>query len=154
MLKDIEKYKFYLNKEVLVKVDRKLGEKHPNFDFIYPVNYGYVPNTVSDDGEELDAYVLGIYEPLENFTGKCIAIIHRTNDNDDKLIIVPENKAFTNEEIKVLTDFQEQFFESIILRSNNYINWNKNIPELSVTNLGNSLKFYKTAGFKIEYDRK
>ena len=35
MLKDIEKYKFYLNKEVLVKVDRKLGEKHPNFDYIY-----------------------------------------------------------------------------------------------------------------------
>lgn len=26
--------------------------------------------------------------------------------------------------------------------------WNKIIPELSVTNLENSLKFYKTAGFK------
>ena len=31
--------------------------------------------------------------------------------------------------------------------------WNKNIPELSVTNLENSLKFYQTAGFKIEYER-
>ena len=31
--------------------------------------------------------------------------------------------------------------------------WNKLIPELSVTNLESSLKFYKTAGFKIEYDR-
>lgn len=91
-----------------------MGSKHPKHGFIYPVNYGYVPNTVSDDGEELDAYVLGIYEPLENFTGKCIAIIHRTNDNDDKLIIVPENKAFTNEEIKVLTDFQEQYLKSTI----------------------------------------
>ncbi len=101
----------------------------------------------------MDAYVLGIYEPLETFTGKCIAIIHRTNDNDDKLIIVPENKTFTDEEIKVLTDFQEQYFTSIILRPNDYINWNKNIPELSVTNLENSLNFYKTAGFKIEYDR-
>ena len=49
MLKDMEKYRFYLNKEVLVKVDRKLGEKHPNFDFIYPVNYGYIPNTLSGD---------------------------------------------------------------------------------------------------------
>ncbi|WP_335996517.1 inorganic diphosphatase [Fusobacterium polymorphum] len=55
MLKDIEKYRFYLNKEVLVKVDRKLGEKHPNFDFIYPVNYGYIPNTLSEDNEEIDA---------------------------------------------------------------------------------------------------
>ena len=101
----------------------------------------------------MDAYVLGIYEPLETFTGKCIAIIHRTNDNDDKLIIVPENKTFTDEEIKVLTDFQEQYFTSIILRPNDYINWNKNIPEFSVTNLENSLNFYKTAGFKIEYNR-
>jgi hypothetical protein len=31
--------------------------------------------------------------------------------------------------------------------------WNKIIPELSVTNLKNSLKFYETIGFKIEYDR-
>ena len=143
----------FLNKTLEIKIDRPMGSKHPKHGFIYPVNYGYVPNTVSDDGEELDAYVLGIYEPLENFTGKCIAIIHRTNDNDDKLIIVPENKAFTNEEIKVLTDFQEQYFKSTILRPNNYINWNENIPELSVTNLENSLNFYKTAGFEIKYNR-
>lgn len=31
--------------------------------------------------------------------------------------------------------------------------WNKIIPELSVSNLENSLRFYTTAGFKIEYDR-
>lgn len=31
--------------------------------------------------------------------------------------------------------------------------WNKIIPEFSVTNLEKSLEFYKTAGFKIEYDR-
>lgn len=143
----------YLNKTLEIKIDRPMGSKHPKHGFIYPVNYGYVPNTVSDDGEELDAYVLGIYEPLENFTGKCIAIIHRANDNDDKLIIVPENKAFTNEEIKVLTDFQEQYFKSTILRPNDYINWIENIPELSVTSLENSLKFYKAAGFEVKYNR-
>lgn len=143
----------FLNKTLKVTIDRPLGSKHPKHGFIYPVNYGYVPNTISGDGEELDAYVLGIYEPLETFTGKCIAIIHRTNDNDDKLIIVPDNKTFTNKEIKVLTDFQEQYFKSTILRPNNYINWNENIPELSVTNLENSLNFYKTAGFEIKYNR-
>lgn len=143
----------YLNKVLEINIDRPLGSKHLKYGFIYPINYGYVPNTLSGDGEELDAYVLGVYEPLETFTGKCIAIIHRTNDNDDKLIVVPENKTFTNEEIQVLTDFQEQYFKSVILRPNDYINWNKNIPELSVTNLENSLNFYKTAGFIIEYDR-
>ena len=143
----------FLNKTIDIKVDRPLGSKHPKHGFIYPVNYGYVPNTTSGDGEELDAYILGIYEPLETFTGKCIAIIHRTNDNDDKLVIVPENKFFSNREIHVLTDFQEQYFESIIIRPDSYINWNANIPELSVTNLNESLNFYKTLGFKIEYER-
>ena len=143
----------FLNKTIDIKVDRPLGSKHPKHGFIYPVNYGYVPNTVSGDGEELDAYILGIYEPLETFTGKCIAFIRRTNDNDDKLVIVPESKSFSNVEIRALTDFQEQYFESIIIRPDNYINWNANIPELTVTNLNESLNFYKTLGFKIEYER-
>ena len=143
----------YLDKILEVKIDRPLGSKHPKHGFIYPVNYGYIPNTISGDGEELDCYVLGIHEPIETFKGKCIAIIHRLNDNDDKLIIAPENKSFSNNEIRVLTEFQEQYFKSEILRSSNYLEFNKNIPELSVTNLENSLKFYKTAGFKVEYDR-
>ena len=33
------------------------------------------------------------------------------------------------------------------------MNFNKIIPELSVSNLLVSLKFYKTIGFKIEYER-
>ena len=33
------------------------------------------------------------------------------------------------------------------------LEFSKNIPELSVINLENSLNFYKIAGFKVEYDR-
>ena len=143
----------YLNKTLNVKIDRPLGSKHPKHGFIYPVNYGYIPNTISEDGEELDCYILGVYEPLESFTGNCIAIIHRTNDNDDKLVIVPSEKSFSNNEIRVLTDFQERFFESNLIRTPNYLEFNKNIPELSVSNLETSLNFYKTAGFKLEYNR-
>ena len=106
----------YLNKTVTVKMDRPLSSKHPDWDLIYEVNYGYVPNTISGDGEELDCYVLGVDKPLDNFTGKCIAIIHRTNDNDDKLIIVPDGMNFTDEEIRNLTNFQEKYFKSIIIR--------------------------------------
>ena len=145
----------FLDKYVNVIIDRPIGSKHSDkyLNHIYPINYGYVPNTISGDNEELDCYILGVFEPLETFKGKCIAIIHRTNDDDDKLIIAPENKTFTNNEIKLLTDFQEKFYTSKIIRSSNYLEFNKNIPELSVTNLENSLKFYKTAGFKLEYDR-
>lgn len=130
-----------------------MGCKHPKHKFFYPVNYGYVPNTVSGDGEELDCYILGVYEPLETFEGECIAIIHRTNDNDDKLILAPDGKSFSDAEIRVLTDFQERFFKSEIIRSPESLYFNKNIPELSVTNLALSLSFYKTIGFKIEYER-
>ena len=106
----------YLNQTITVKMDRPLGSKHPDWDLIYEVNYGYVPNTISGDGEELDCYVLGVDKPLDSFTGKCIAIIHRTNDNDDKLIIVPDGMNFTDEEIRNLTNFQEKYFKSIIIR--------------------------------------
>lgn len=112
----MEDSKIYLGKTVDVKIDRPMGSKHPKHGFIYPVNYGYIPNTVSGDGEELDCYVLGVFEPLDVFKGKCIAIIHRTNDNDDKLIIVPDNIDYSDDAIRALTEFQERFFESEIIR--------------------------------------
>ena len=115
MLKDIEKYKFYLNKEVLVKVDRKLGEKHPNFDFIYPVNYGYIPNTLSEDDEEIDVYILGIFYPVDEFKGICKAVICRYDDNENKWIVVPRDKSYSVEQVEALIEFQEKFFKHKII---------------------------------------
>ena len=106
----------YIGKIIDIKIDRPFGSKHPKHGFIYPVNYGFVPNTISGDGEELDCYLLGVFEPVNEYKGKCIAIIHRTNDNDDKLIIVPEGKEYSDEAIETLTEFQEQYFEHIIIR--------------------------------------
>ena len=108
--------KSYIGKLVEVKIDRPMGSKHPKHGFIYPVNYGYIPNTVSGDGEEIDCYVLGIFEPIDEFEGNCIAVIHRTNDNDDKLIVVPKEKEYSEDAIIALTEFQERFFESIVIR--------------------------------------
>lgn len=141
----------YLNKIVKVKIDREMGSKHPKHGFIYPLNYGFIPNTISGDGEELDCYILGVFEPLDEFEGKCIAIVHRLNDNDDKLIVVPNNKTFSNIEIEVLTEFQERFFEHEIIRSD--VIFNSLIPELSVSNIEVSKKFYESLGFKTVYER-
>ena len=107
----------FLGKTVSVKIDRPLGSKHPKHDDIYyTVNYGYIDGVKAPDGEDVDVYVLGVFEPLEKFTGRCIAIIHRTNDEDDKLIVVSEGKEYSDEQIKALTEFQERFFESVIVR--------------------------------------
>ena len=108
--------KEYLNKEVTVKMDRQLATNHPKHGFVYMLNYGFVPNTISADGEELDAYVLGVFEPVEEFIGRVIAVIHRTNDNDDKLVVAPEGIDYTDDQIEALTEFQERFFESEIIR--------------------------------------
>ncbi|MCR5185784.1 MAG: inorganic diphosphatase [Clostridia bacterium] len=145
--------KDFINKVVEVIIDRPIGSKHPEYDSIYPLNYGYIPNTISGDGEELDCFILGINEKMEKFTGKCIALIHRLDDNEDKLVIAPEGKNYTTSDIKALTDFQEKYFNSIIIRDDDYLEFSKSIPELTVTNIGNSLKFYNTIGFKIEYER-
>jgi len=106
----------YLGKSLKIKIDRPFGSKHPKHGFIYPVNYGYLPNILSGDGEELDCYVLGVFEPIEEFEGKCIAVIKRTNDNDDKLIIAPEGKEYSNDAIEALIEFQERFFKHILIR--------------------------------------
>ena len=106
----------YLDKIIKIKMDRPFGTKHPKHGFIYPVNYGYVPNTISGDGEEIDAYLLGVFEPVEEYEGECIAIIHRTNDNDDKLIVVPKEREYSNEAIEALVEFQERYFEHMLIR--------------------------------------
>jgi len=106
----------YIGKIVPVKIDRPKGSKHPKHGFVYEVNYGYVPYTKSGDGEELDVYVLGVDEPLTEFYGKCIGVIHRTNDDDDKLIVVPDGLHLSDEEIEDKVSFQEKWFKHILLR--------------------------------------
>ena len=101
---------------VTVKVDRPLGSAHPNYpDLIYPINYGFIPGVPAPDGEEQDAYILGIDVPVASFTGKIIAIIHRKDDVEDKWVVAPEDMNFSKNEIERLTHFQEQYFRIQII---------------------------------------
>ena len=106
----------FINRILRIEIDRPLGTNHPQHGFLYPVNYGFLPGTISGDGEDLDAYVLGVGVPLDFFIGECIAIIHRLDDDDDKLIVVPTGTTLSDEEIGSLTHFQEQWFTSEIWR--------------------------------------
>lgn len=104
----------YIGQTVTAKIDRPFGSKHPKHGFIYPVNYGFVPGTTSGDGEELDCYILGVFEPVEEFSGECIAVIHRTDDDDDKLVLATHE--YSDDAIEALTEFQERFFQHEIWR--------------------------------------
>ena len=101
-----------IGKIVKVVVDRPLGSYHPTHNNLYyPVNYGYIPELIAGDGEEQDAYILGIDTPLSKFMGKVIAIIHRKNDCEDKWVVAPENCFFSEEDIFKAVNFQEQYFD-------------------------------------------
>ena len=101
-----------LGKTVKIEVDRPLGSVHPKHEnIVYPVNYGYIPNTVSGDGEETDVYLLGVDEPVGRFVGRVIAVIHRYNDDENKLVAAPEGMEFSVEEIRNAVFFQEQYFD-------------------------------------------
>ena len=103
-------------KTVTVTVDRPLGSFHPQHkDLYYPINYGYIKGIPAPDGEWQDAYVLGVDEPLSEFTGKVIAIIRRNDDVEEKWVVCPESQTFTKEEIFEQTYFQEKFFASEII---------------------------------------
>ena len=114
--KSLELSKQFLGKEIEVFFDRPRGSKHPKYGFTYEVNYGYIEGIMAPDGEELDAYYLGVSEPLQKARGVVIAIIHRFDDDDDKLVVVPESFSMSNDEIEKAVNFQEQWFKHEIIR--------------------------------------
>ena len=108
--------KAFLGKKVAVTIDRPLGSIHPKHGFVYEVNYGYIAGVNAPDGEDLDAYYIGVDVPLQNAQGRCVAIVHREDDDDDKLVVVPDGIDITDDEIMSAISFQEKWFQSRIVR--------------------------------------
>lgn len=106
----------YLGKTVTVEIDRPIGCHHvtKGIHLDYIVNYGYLPGVSGGDGEEQDVYILGVSEPIEQFTGRIIGAVRRADDNEDKLIAAPEGMTFTKEQIAEEIRFVEQYFDSTI----------------------------------------
>ena len=107
-----------IGKIVTVTVDRPMGSYHPEHkDMYYPVNYGYIEGIIAPDGEEQDAYILGLDNAVDKFTGKIIAVVHRIDDVEEKWVVAPENMTFTKEEINRQIYFQEQYFNTRVIVS-------------------------------------
>ena len=102
----------YLGKTVRIKIDRPIGYVHkkPGKTLVYPINYGYIPGVLGGDGEELDVYLLGVDDPVEEFEGRIIGIVYRQNDVEDKLIMAPAGAAFDKKTIEKQIDFQEKYY--------------------------------------------
>ncbi len=104
----------YLGKTVHIEIDRPIGYVHhkPSYDLVYPINYGYIPDVLGGDGEELDVYVMGVGEPLSSFEGQIIGIVFRENDVEDKLIAAPVGSRYSEREIAEAIRFQEQYYRT------------------------------------------
>ena len=105
-----------LGKTVKVIIDRPMGTYHPKHkDLYYPINYGYIEGIIAPDGEEQDAYVLGVDVPVREFEGRIIAIIKRLDDVEEKWVVAPEDMTFTKEEIMKQVEFQEKYFKTEVI---------------------------------------
>lgn len=107
----------YLGKEIKVQIDRPIGSKHPRYEHLYPINYGFIPGTRGGDGDEIDVYVLEEELPVEFIDGTIVALVHRKDDIENKLVLSPGNKDYSAKQIAGIIQFQEQFFDSEILTS-------------------------------------
>lgn len=101
-----------MGKTVHVQVDRPIGYNHNGL--IYPVNYGFIPGIIAGDGEEQDAYILGVNTPLTEFDGRVVGAVRRKNDCEDKLVVAPEGMIFHQAQIAEAVRFQEQYFDHTI----------------------------------------
>jgi inorganic pyrophosphatase len=104
----------YLGSTVTIGIDRPIGYVHVKGDktLVYPINYGYIPDVLGGDGEELDVFLLGVDHPVETYTGRIIAIVYRADDVEDKLVMAPEGMDFTVAEMEAAVEFQEKYYHS------------------------------------------
>ena len=82
-----------------------------------PVNYGFIPQTLDEDGDELDVLFL-TNEPVPTGVvskGKVIAVLKFEDDGevDDKIICVPADDRNTDNAIQTLDDVHERFRQKL-----------------------------------------
>ena len=106
------KNKYELDKESgMLRLDRILYTSTH-----YPANYGFIPLTLSEDGDPLDVLVLcqETLEPLsivECFPIGMITMIDE-NEEDEKIIAIPLNDPFLNTYCDI-TDLPQHQFQEI-----------------------------------------
>jgi inorganic pyrophosphatase len=84
----------------------------------YPANYGFIPNTLADDGDPLDVLVVTPHPVVPGSVIRCrpVGVLHMTDDGggDAKLIAVPHDKlSVLYRNIKEYTDLPELLMQQI-----------------------------------------
>ena len=92
--------------------------------FAKPTNYGFIPQTLDEDGDELDALIV-TDQPLATgvfLEAKVIGVLEFMDDDevDDKVIVVPADDRNTGNAINSLEDVPPQLLKQIEHHFNHY----------------------------------
>lgn len=100
---------------LIVTIDRPIGYTD-SFGNTYPLNYGFIEGIIGGDSEKQDAYIVSktSIEPMQEFTGVLVAIIHRKNDNEEKWVVTAENEVVSKNDIAISVNYLEKYFDSYI----------------------------------------
>ena len=136
----------YLGRLVYIKIDRPVGYEHKKekYTLIYPLNYGYIPDVLGGDREELDVYLLGVTEPVKEYTARIIGAAYRKNDVEDKLIAAPVGIIFSENEARKAVSFQEQWYDTEICLTDT-----DSIPHFSVGVKENADYYHRPGAYII-----
>jgi inorganic pyrophosphatase len=85
--------------------------------FAKPTNYGFIPQTQDEDGDELDTLVVA-EEPIPTGVWLKASIIGILNFEDDgeadhKIVVVPADDRHTNNSVKTLEDLGGRWKEQV-----------------------------------------
>ena len=92
--------------------------------FAKPTSYGFIPQTLDEDGDELDVLIL-TDEPLPTglvMEGRVIGVMKFVDDGevDDKVVVVPSDDRNTGDAITSLDQVHPQLIKQIEFHFNNY----------------------------------
>ena len=92
--------------------------------FAKPTNYGFIPQTLDEDGDELDVLMI-TDEPLPTgvfLEAKYIGVMNFEDDGevDDKIVAVPADDRNTGNAINSLADLPQQMIDQITYHFNHY----------------------------------
>lgn len=92
--------------------------------FAKPTNYGFIPQTLDEDGDELDALII-TEDPLPTnvfLRARIIGVMKFVDDDeiDDKIICVPADDRETGNKYKTLDDLPKQLLKQIEHHFNHY----------------------------------
>lgn len=101
----------------------KLDRVEPSI-FAKPTNYGFIPQTLDEDGDELDVLLVS-QQPLATglaVEARIIGVMKFVDDGevDDKIIAVPADDRETDDAVKSLEDLPAQIIKQIEFHFNNY----------------------------------